>query len=582
MAHVLSLHMIRFLFVRTSLRAFLEANPDKLIVLKIFAPWCRACKGLEPKYNAIVQDPKYDNLPLVFADLTVQHNKDFVKSIGVLALPTIQFYAGSEGLVDNFPCGPSKVPILKRKLARFINDRVDARTRTLKQPSGPSTTLDDESETMPVDESSSQMAVVEADMTVENGDLDTDGAKEEPEPAAVAFRVGGLAVTEEQLQHLKNIPFFREFTEEEFTTLFAKAKVLSFEPGSIILREGMPGRMFYIIESGEVEICQKTVFADPLTTPPSYLGTVINRLSKGDYFGERALITGEPRAASIRASEKTRCFAFDVSDIPASTILSGKAGSATPQRLKQVNDKYGVALSQLSERQVERQILASQAASQFRGSVNSPKPIRGVDTDEEDDEIQVTIEQDDIYPLLKRFQLIRHVSRCFDYIMKERPNWGDVPGSSNRRSMLVKRLTASQRAEFHDVFNLIDESNDGVITVLELKRVMESIGDKKSDEELLEMITSSQGTVDGKKEITMEDFMGIMAEAELYHLFRDTFAALDQYNTGFVKAADLDRVLCGVRDLIADDRNSIIDVEDKDILIDYEQFSKMLLGVTLK
>jgi Ca2+-binding EF-hand superfamily protein/CRP-like cAMP-binding protein/thiol-disulfide isomerase/thioredoxin len=555
-------------------RAFLEANPDKLIVLKVFAPWCRACKGLEPKYNALVQDDKYDNLPLVFADLTVQHNKDFVKSIGVLALPTIQFYAGSEGLVDNFPCGPSKVPILKRKLARFINERVDARTRTLKQPSGPST-RDDESETMPNDEA--QLQVVESDVIVTSDAADV---TTENTDAAVARRVGGVGLSEEQLQHIRNIPFFRELSEDDFSSLLTKAKVLSFEPGSIILREGMPGRMFYIIESGEVEICQKTVFADPLTTPPSYLGTVINRLTAGDYFGERALITGEPRAASIRASEKTRCFAFDVADIPDESVLSGKAGSATPQRLKQVNDKYGVALSQLSQKQVEKQILASQAASQQRGSVNSPKPIRGVDTEESD--IQVFIEEDDIYPLLKRFQLIRHVSRCFDYIMKERPNWGDVPGSSNRRSMLLKRLTASQRAEFQEVFSLIDASNDGVITVLELKRVMESIGEEKSDDELLEMITSSQGGVDGKKEITMDDFMGIMAEAELYHLFRDTFAALDADNTGFVKAADLDRVLCGVRDLIADDRNSIIDVEDKDIMIDYEQFSKMLLGVTLK
>jgi calmodulin/calcium-binding protein CML len=44
---------------------------------------------------------------------------------------------------------------------------------------------------------------------------------------------------------------------------------------------------------------------------------------------------------------------------------------------------------------------------------------------------------------------------------------------------------------------------------------------------------------------------------------------------------DLDRVLCGVRDLISDDRKSIIDVEDDEMLIDYEQFSRMLLGSAL-
>jgi len=32
---------------------------------------------------------------------------------------------------------------------------------------------------------------------------------------------------------------------------------------------------------------------------------------------------------------------------------------------------------------------------------------------------------------------------------------------------------------------------------------------------------------------------------------------------------------------ISDDRKSIIDVEDQDIQVDYEQFAKMLLGAAL-
>jgi len=71
------------------------------------------------------------------------------------------------------------------------------------------------------------------------------------------------------------------------------------------------------------------------------------------------------------------------------------------------------------------------------------------------------------------------------------------------------------------------------------------------------------------------------AEAEFYHLFLDIFASLDEQGSGFVNARDLDRVLCGVRDLISDDRKSVIDVDDKDMLIDYEQFARMLLGTTL-
>ena len=76
-------------------------------------------------------------------------------------------------------------------------------------------------------------------------------------------------------------------------------------------------------------------------------------------------------------------------------------------------------------------------------------------------------------------------------------------------------------------------------------------------------------------------FRSVMAEAEFYYLFTETFQELDQGNTGYVRAGDLDEVLNGVRFLITDDRKSIIDVEDQDVQVDYEQFAKMLLGAAL-
>ena len=74
---------------------------------------------------------------------------------------------------------------------------------------------------------------------------------------------------------------------------------------------------------------------------------------------------------------------------------------------------------------------------------------------------------------------------------------------------------------------------------------------------------------------------GMMAEAEFYYLFIETFEALDSNKTGFVSAGDLNRVLCGVRDLVSDDRMSIIDTSDMDMQVDYETFADMLLGKPL-
>lgn len=552
-------------------RAFLEANPNKLVIVKVFAPWCKACKAVEPKFLSISKDPKFEGLPIVWADLTVAGNKAYIKEQGILALPTMLFYAGSEGLVENFPCGPSKIPILKTKLAQFVTDWVDTKTMQLKVMLQPSDLM-----AMEEDEPCAERRIVNT------GSQSTD------------LTVDGVALSNEAIAKFRQIPFFKDFAEDEFLETLQKAKLRTWDKGSVIMREGKKGRTFYVIESGEVEILVKTAFEDPMATPNNYLGTMINRLSKGEYFGERALITGEPRAASVRAADKTRCFAFDKDDIPASSVLSGKAGQATPMRLAEVNDKYGVDVSALEFIQVRKSIEDSKLGSQIRGSLNSPRPIRGVDAgydlDDDEDDAPAVLDQasaafsktndDTIISLLQRLRIIKYAARCFNYITKMRPSW--TTGAQRRRSMLVDKLSAAQTQEFKELFSIIDVSGDNVISLWELKRVMECIGEEKTDVELEEMVTTGHSGMDGSQVLTFDGFMGIMAEAEFYQLFTDTFSSLDRHNTGFVKAQDLDRILCGMRDLISDDRKSIIDVEDKEMMIDYEQFSRMLLGGSLQ
>eukprot|EP00804_Cyclotella_cryptica_P016384 CCRYP_009932-RA/>CCRYP_009932-RA protein AED:0.30 eAED:0.30 QI:0/0/0/1/1/1/2/0/261 len=110
---------------------------------------------------------------------------------------------------------------------------------------------------------------------------------------------------------------------------------------------------------------------------------------------------------------------------------------------------------------------------------------------------------------------------------------------------------------------------------------MESIGEVQSDEELHHMINNANPDINGNEVINYTEFMGVMAEAEFYYLFMDTFEMLDVQKTGYVSAGSLDRALCGVCDLISDDRMSIIDTEDMDMQIDYETFADMLLGKPL-
>ena len=370
-----------------------------------------------------------------------------------------------------------------------------------------------------------------------------------------------------------------------------KAKLNTYEPGSVIMKQGKKGRTFYVIASGEVEISVKTEYADPLLTPSSYLGAVINRLSKGDYFGERALITGEPRAASIRAVEKTRCFAFDRDDIPSTSVLSGKK-SATKERIDQVNDKYGVDTFDIFEMGLDKQLKNTKMANQERGSIYG-KDL-AVDMEIPDDESSIpdpqermvapsknfgfTLPREEIVKLLVRFKNIRRAARCFEYISHTQPRWGDA-GEKMRRSRLVAMLTPSQKNDFKAAFEVIDKSHDNIVSLEEMRTFMESVGAKKSDAELLDMMEKANPMVKGNTEIHFEEFMGVMAEAELYSLFYETFMAMDTRQSGFVRAGDIDQVLGGMRDLISDDRKSLIDTEDKDMLVNYDEFSKMLLGI---
>ncbi len=65
------------------------------------------------------------------------------------------------------------------------------------------------------------------------------------------------------------------------------------EAGSAVIREGEEGNCFYLVMSGEA-IATKTM---ELGKPP----VEVFKYHPGDYFGERALIKNEPRAANIIA-----------------------------------------------------------------------------------------------------------------------------------------------------------------------------------------------------------------------------------------------------------------------------------------
>ncbi|KAI8103635.1 hypothetical protein M9435_004970 [Picochlorum sp. BPE23] len=94
---------------------------------------------------------------------------------------------------------------------------------------------------------------------------------------------------------IQSIPLLRSLPLEQ-KSLLCEAMVLEeFMEGDFIVTQGDVGSMFYMIDEGTVE-----VLVD---------GEVVTSLSKGSYFGERALIRDDVRSADVRCSTATvACF----------------------------------------------------------------------------------------------------------------------------------------------------------------------------------------------------------------------------------------------------------------------------------
>ncbi len=79
----------------------------------------------------------------------------------------------------------------------------------------------------------------------------------------------------------------------EIAQIADSLKSATFRQGEYVLKEGEMGDVFYMIEEGEAEATK--------TFEPGKNSVTVKYYKTGDYFGELALIKGEPRAANIIA-----------------------------------------------------------------------------------------------------------------------------------------------------------------------------------------------------------------------------------------------------------------------------------------
>jgi putative ABC transport system ATP-binding protein len=98
-------------------------------------------------------------------------------------------------------------------------------------------------------------------------------------------------------EFLKRCSVFDELTPGTLTRVADQMAKESFSAGETVIRQGDAGDKFYVIREGTVDV---RVGENSVAT-----------LEVGDFFGEAALITGEPRNATVTAKEKVELYALD-------------------------------------------------------------------------------------------------------------------------------------------------------------------------------------------------------------------------------------------------------------------------------
>jgi CRP-like cAMP-binding protein len=101
-------------------------------------------------------------------------------------------------------------------------------------------------------------------------------------------RLGGDA----KIDLLKKVPLFAGCSKAELRELARSTDEVDLREGYVLVREGRPGREFFVLVDGSVQVTKN--------------GRRIAELGGGDWFGEIALLTKVPRTATVTATSAVR------------------------------------------------------------------------------------------------------------------------------------------------------------------------------------------------------------------------------------------------------------------------------------
>ena len=102
---------------------------------------------------------------------------------------------------------------------------------------------------------------------------------------------------------LKKVELLKSIDPYELGQICDALKTQNFKKGDYIIKQGDRGDVFFILDEGRAHAEKVFEEGKPAQSVKDY--------KSGDYFGELALLKGEPRAASIVADANCKCLSLD-------------------------------------------------------------------------------------------------------------------------------------------------------------------------------------------------------------------------------------------------------------------------------
>jgi CRP-like cAMP-binding protein len=122
---------------------------------------------------------------------------------------------------------------------------------------------------------------------------------------------------------IRHVPLFSGCSKKELERISMIADEIDFRSGKTLIKEGAPGREFFVLADGTAEISRK--------------GKRIDTAGPGEFFGEMALLTDQPRNATVTTTSDVDALVITASSfrslVESNPLIALKVMRAVADRL---------------------------------------------------------------------------------------------------------------------------------------------------------------------------------------------------------------------------------------------------------